>query len=78
MIQKVTSKVTKDGAVMLVKENGKEYFYSRDELTHQIAFSEQELMLKDRDHYRYDIADRIKPRLRRCSKFAVACSKYYL
>ena len=64
--KKVTSKVTKDGKVSYVlKENGKEYFYSRDELDlTQIAFSEQELMLKDRDHYRYDIVDTgIKPRL---------------
>ena len=64
--KKVTSKVTKDGKVgYVLKENGKEYFYSRDELDlTQIAFSEQELMLKDRDHYRYDIVDTgIKPRL---------------
>lgn len=64
--KKVTSKVTKDGKVgYVIKENGKEYFYSRDELDlTQIAFSEQELMLKDRDHYRYDIVDTgIKPRL---------------
>lgn len=64
--RKVTSKVIKDGKVgYVLKENGKEYFYSRDELDlTQIAFSEQELMLKDRDHYRYDIVDTgIKPRL---------------
>ena len=64
--KKVTSKVTKDGKVgYVLKENGKEYFYSRDELDlTQIAFSEQELMLKDRNHYRYDIVDTgIKPRL---------------
>lgn len=64
--KRVTSKVTKDGKVgYVLKENGKEYFYSRDELDlTQIAFSEQELMLKDRDHYRYDIVDTgIKPRL---------------
>ena len=64
--KKVTCKVTKDGKVgYVLKENGKEYFYSRDELDlTQIAFSEQELMLKDRDHYRYDIVDTgIKPRL---------------
>lgn len=64
--KKVTSKVTKDGKVgYVLKEDGKEYFYSRDELDlTQIAFSEQELMLKDRDHYRYDIVDTgIKPRL---------------
>ena len=64
--KKVTGKVTKDGKVgYVLKENGKEYFYSRDELDlTQIAFSEQELMLKDRDHYRYDIVDTgIKPRL---------------
>jgi len=64
--RKVTGKVTKDGKVgYVLKENGKEYFYSRDELDlTQIAFSEQELMLKDRDHYRYDIVDTgIKPRL---------------
>ena len=64
--RKVTSKVTKDGKVgYVLKENGKEYFYSRDELDlTQIAFSEQELMLKDRNHYRYDIVDTgIKPRL---------------
>ena len=64
--KKVTGKVTKDGKVgYVLKENGKEYFYSRDELDlTQIAFSEQELMLKDREHYRYDIVDTgIKPRL---------------
>ncbi|RSI88064.1 hypothetical protein D8849_00005 [Streptococcus mitis] len=64
--KKVTGKVTKDGKVgYVLKENGKEYFYSRDELDlTQIAFSEQELMLKDRDHYRYDIVETgIKPRL---------------
>ena len=64
--KKVTGKVTKDGKVgYVLKENGKEYFYFRDELDFtQIAFSEQELMLKDRDHYRYDIVDTgIKPRL---------------
>ena len=64
--KKVTGKVTKDGKVgYVLKENGKEHFYSRDELDlTQIAFSEQELMLKDRDHYRYDIVDTgIKPRL---------------
>ncbi|EUB29956.1 pneumococcal-type histidine triad protein [Streptococcus sp. BS21] len=64
--KKVTGKVTKDGKVgYVLKENGKKYFYSRDELDlTQIAFSEQELMLKDRDHYRYDIVDTgIKPRL---------------
>ena len=64
--KRVTSKVTKDGKVgYVLKEDGKEYFYSRDELDlTQIAFSEQELMLKDRDHYRYDIVDTgIKPRL---------------
>ena len=64
--RKVISKVTKDGKVgYVLKEDGKEYFYSRDELDlTQIAFSEQELMLKDRDHYRYDIVDTgIKPRL---------------
>ena len=64
--KKVTSKVTKDGKVgYVLKEDGKEYFYSRDELDlTQIAFSEQELMLKDRDHYSYDIVDTgIKPRL---------------
>ena len=64
--KKVTGKVTKGGKVgYVLKENGKEYFYSRDELDlTQIAFSEQELMLKDRDHYRYDIVDTgIKPRL---------------
>ena len=64
--KRVTSEVTKDGKVgYVLKENGKEYFYSRDELDlTQIAFSEQELMLKDRNHYRYDIVDTgIKPRL---------------
>ena len=64
--KRVNSKVTKDGKVgYVLKEDGKEYFYSRDELDlTQIAFSEQELMLKDRGHYRYDIVDTgIKPRL---------------
>ena len=64
--RKVTSKVTKDGKVgYVLKEDGKEYFYSRDELDlTQIAFSEQELMLKDKDNYRYDIVEtEIKPRL---------------
>ncbi|MDH9149145.1 pneumococcal-type histidine triad protein [Streptococcus infantis] len=64
--RKVTSKVTKDGKVgYVLKEDGKEYFYSRDELDlTQIAFSEQELMLKDKDNYHYDIVEtEIKPRL---------------
>lgn len=64
--KKVTGKVTKDGKVgYVLKEDGKEYFYSRDKLDlTQIAFSEQELMLKDRAHYLYDIVDTgIKPRL---------------
>lgn len=64
--KKVTNKISRNSKVgYVLKENGKEYFYSRDELDlTQIAFSEQELMLKDRDHYRYDVVvTGIKPRL---------------
>ena len=64
--KKVTNKISRNSKVgYVLKENGKEYFYSRDELDlTQIAFSEQELMLKDKDNYRYDIVEtEIKPRL---------------
>ena len=64
--KKVTSKVSRNGKVgYIINEGGKDYFYSREELDlTQIAFSEQELMLKDKDTYRYDIAEtEIKPRL---------------
>lgn len=64
--KKVTNKISRNSKVgYIINEGGKDYFYSREELDlTQIAFSEQELMLKDRDHYRYDIVDTgIKPRL---------------
>ena len=64
--KKVTSKVSRNGKVgYIINEGGKDYFYSREELDlTQIAFSEQELMLKDKDNYRYDIVEtEIKPRL---------------
>ncbi len=64
--KKVTSKVSRNGKVgYIINEGGKDYFYSREELDlTQIAFSEQELMLKDKDNYRYDIVETdIKPRL---------------
>lgn len=64
--KKVTSKVSRNSKVgYIINEGGKDYFYSREELDlTQIAFSEQELMLKDKDNYRYDIVEtEIKPRL---------------
>ena len=64
--KKVTNKISRNSKVgYIINEGGKEYFYSRDELDlTQIAFSEQELMLKDKDNYRYDIVEtEIKPRL---------------
>lgn len=64
--KKVTSKVSRNSKVgYIINEGGKDYFYSREELDlTQIAFSEQELMLKDKDNYRYDIVETdIKPRL---------------
>ena len=64
--KKVTSKVSRNSKVgYIINEGGKDYFYSREELDlTQIAFSEQELMLKDKDTYRYDIVEtEIKPRL---------------
>ena len=64
--KKVTSKVSRNSKVgYIINEDGKDYFYSREELDlTQIAFSEQELMLKDKDNYRYDIVEtEIKPRL---------------
>lgn len=64
--KKVVRKETQNNQVgYIISENGKDYFYSRNELDlTQIAFSEQELMLKDRDHYRYDIVDTaVKPGL---------------
>ena len=64
--KKVTNKISRNSKVgYIINEGGKDYFYSREELDlTQIAFSEQELMLKDKDHYRYDIVDTgIKPRL---------------
>ena len=64
--KKVTNKISRNSKVgYIINEGGKDYFYSREELDlTQIAFSEQELMLKDRDHYRYDIVEtEIKPRL---------------
>lgn len=64
--KKVTDKISRNSKVgYIINEGGKDYFYSREELDlTQIAFSEQELMLKDRDHYRYDIVEtEIKPRL---------------
>ncbi|HEP1496505.1 TPA: pneumococcal-type histidine triad protein [Streptococcus pyogenes] len=64
--KKVSRKVTKDGKVgYMMPKDGKDYFYARDQLDlTQIAFAEQELMLKDKKHYRYDIVDTgIEPRL---------------
>ena len=64
--KKVTSKVSRSSKVgYIINEGGKDYFYSREELDlTQIAFSEQELMLKDKDNYRYDIVEtEIKPKL---------------
>ena len=64
--KKVTSKVSRNSKVgYIINEGGKDYFYSREELDlTQIAFSEQELMLKDKDTYRYDTVEtEIKPRL---------------
>ena len=64
--KKVTNKIFRNSKVgYIINEGGKDYFYSREELDlTQIAFSEQELMLKDKDNYRYDIVEtEIKPRL---------------
>lgn len=64
--KKVTNKISRNSKVgYIINEGGKDYFYSREELDlTQIAFSEQELMLKDKDTYRYDIVEtEIKPRL---------------
>ena len=64
--KKVTSKVSRNNKVgYIINEGGKDYFYSREELDlTQIAFSEQELMLKDKDNYRYDIVEtEVKPKL---------------
>ena len=64
--KKVTNKVSRNSKIgYIINEDGKDYFYSREELDlTQIAFSEQELMLKDKDNYRYDIVEtEIKPRL---------------
>ena len=64
--KKVANKISRNSKVgYIINEGGKDYFYSREELDlTQIAFSEQELMLKDKDNYRYDIVEtEIKPRL---------------
>ena len=64
--KKVTNKISRNSKIgYIINEDGKDYFYSREELDlTQIAFSEQELMLKDKDNYRYDIVEtEIKPRL---------------
>lgn len=64
--KKVTNKISRNSKVgYIINEGGKDYFYSREELDlTQIAFSEQKLMLKDKDNYRYDIVEtEIKPRL---------------
>ena len=64
--KKVTNKVSRNSKVgYIINEDGKDYFYSREELDlTQIAFSEQELMLKDKDNYRYDVVEtEIKPKL---------------
>lgn len=64
--KKVTNKISRNSKVgYIINEGGKDFFYSREELDlTQIAFSEQELMLKDKDNYRYDIVEtEIKPRL---------------
>ncbi|MGT2807182.1 pneumococcal-type histidine triad protein [Streptococcus iniae] len=62
----VLTKKTENGKVgYLVRENGKEIFYDRNHLDWtQIAFAEQELMLKDTSNYKYDVAkSTIEPRL---------------
>ena len=64
--KKVTNRVSRNSKVgYIINEGGKDYFYSREELDlTQIAFSEQELMLKDKDNYRYDIVEtEVKPKL---------------
>ena len=64
--KKVTNKISRNSKVgYIINEGGKDYFYSREELDlTQIAFSEQELMLKDKDNYRYDIVEtEVKPKL---------------
>ena len=64
--KKVTNKISRNSKIgYIINEDGKDYFYSREELDlTQIAFSEQELMLKDKDNYRYDIVEtEIKARL---------------
>ena len=64
--KKVTKKVSRNSKIgYIINEGGKDYFYSREELDlTQIAFSEQELMIKDKDTYRYDVVEtEIKPRL---------------
>ena len=64
--KKVTDKISRNSKVgYIINEGGKDYFYSREELDlTQIAFSEQELMLKDKDNYRYDIVEtEVKPKL---------------
>ncbi|VTS40624.1 histidine triad protein [Streptococcus pseudoporcinus] len=62
----VSRKVVNEGKVgYMMTKDGKDYFYDRDHLDlTQIAFAEQELMLKDKNHYKYDIKDDgIKPAL---------------
>lgn len=64
--KKVTNKTSRNSKIgYIINEGGKDYFYSREELDlTQIAFSEQELMLKDKDNYRYDIVEtEVKPKL---------------
>ena len=64
--KKVTNKISRNSKIgYIINEDGKDYFYSREELDlTQIAFSEQELMLKDKDNYRYDIVEtEVKPKL---------------
>ncbi|WP_165620631.1 pneumococcal-type histidine triad protein [Streptococcus equi] len=62
----VSRKVTNGGKVgYMMTKDGKEYFYDREHLDlTQIAFAEQELMLKDKQHYIYDIVDTgVQPKL---------------
>lgn len=65
-ISKVTRKKIHNGKIgYILTINNKEYYYDRGELDlTQIAFVEQELMLKNEDNYIFDIVDStIQPRL---------------
>ncbi|MGV2994455.1 pneumococcal-type histidine triad protein [Streptococcus porcinus] len=64
--KKVSLKVVNNGKVgYMMTKDGKDYFYDREHLDlTQIAFAEQELMLKDKNNYKYDIKnDGIEPAL---------------